>query len=71
VERKRVKIGNYLRGNLLGEGSFGAVYEGYNVKEKRVVAVKVCTNKIKKVRRKKKIIIIIIITMISRNRWGI
>ena len=48
VEFKREQIGNYLRGQLLGHGSFGAVYEAYCMSTKRVVALKVCSGKRRK-----------------------
>ena len=48
VEFKREQIGDYLRGQLLGHGSFGAVYEAYCMSTRRVVALKVCSGKRRK-----------------------
>ena len=43
VTFKRNQLGGYLQGNVLGQGSFGVVYEAYHMKDKRAVALKVCS----------------------------
>jgi len=46
ISIKRVKIGRYLRGVLLGAGSFGSVYEAFDTDSRKVVALKVFNHKV-------------------------
>ncbi len=45
---KREIVGGLMKGNLLGQGSFGAVYEAYHIKDRKTVALKICSSTRKK-----------------------